>query len=448
MQVNTSILLLANLARTRSPKRPHRSLIKPAHHHILNFLHDLRNLNELHSQGPIRMLAWVVEPDKDVLLPKSVGLRKKITLQVESGFHVEEVAGSEKRSRICRERGLDIKSCQVVASRMENSKVEIPPDRQSSLQKEARSTIVYLPSDRQGLSPDIIPRDSDWKAELRQLEKDFSDGRFSQIEGGPPGPHEARRKHGREMLTSTFRRLRELRNTNKLLNKKTNIIEDLLQNEAKLDQLDCELLHSQLSTEERNARDAERGSIARNIQATLDSKGPSLTTQFHFISDDRRAFAKDPPLLMWDRRMAEPVIAHKGEFSSSTPLALLDFQPRAPSQYPLTSMQMNYFDWICTSLLYSGNQTVNDLAQTAPGAFEALTPQVPALKDPLKGGRRDLNSLRSRCLTLEMMYQLSLAWERWPFKPPEIDLTGKWFYGLNREYRDVRGQGHTSAFEV
>ena len=40
----------------------------------------------------------------------------------------------------------------------------------------------------------------------------------------------------------------------------------------------------------------------------------------------------DPPLLMWDRRNAEPILAEDDEFYHlNKPMALLDFQPQPQS---------------------------------------------------------------------------------------------------------------------
>ena len=58
----------------------------------------------------------------------------------------------------------------------------------------------------------------------------------------------------------------------------------------------------------------------------------------------------------------------------------------------MSEKQDDYFDDIATHLMgVRGPATLRHLNKLAPGAFEALTPKVPALRDPRKGGRRDID---------------------------------------------------------
>jgi transcription factor 1 len=60
---------------------------------------------------------------------------------------------------------------------------------------------------------------------------------------------------------------------------------------------------------------------------------------------------------------------------------------------------------------------VRGLDTLAPGAADDIVPLAPSLRDPKKGGRRNLEQLRVRMLTAEMIEELVVAWENWPFKP-------------------------------
>ena len=420
---NNSILLIANMARAKISDKEKNSSSKTSHFRALSFVNALRQGTELHSQGPIRMLMWLAEAEKTSLLPRTVAMRKKTALQVEAYFHVEEIVGNDKQLQTHREDWLDYESGRVVASRMKKAGIEIPLHRQDDLQKDIQKAMSSPGDD---VPRELSERSRDWEREMQQLQEEFNEGKFSQFEGGPVGPHELRRYRGYPSGTFTqkFLRLRELRHNRKGLSKQMIEVEDLLQEEAKIDTLDNELLHLKLDPEACSAKTIERDRIASSLQTRLETTQPKITKQFAFLGDDRRAFALEPPLLMWDRRRAEPLMAQDDEFYHNHSLALLDFQPKVPLQYPLTSTQAIYFDYICLFLLHNGNQTVKDLAHAAPGAFEALTPQVPALRDLRKGGRRVLENFRVRNLSPEMVYELALAWEKWPFKPPISDLMG------------------------
>lgn len=420
---NNSILLIANMARAKVSNKEKGTRSKTSHFRALSFVNALRKGTELHSQGPIRMLMWLAEAEKTSILPRTVAMRKKTALQVESYFHVEEIVGNQKQLKLHREDRLDYESGKVVASRMKKAGINIPSNRQDDLQKEIQKATSNPGNEVLRISAELS---RDWTREMQQLQEEFNEGKFSQFEGGPVGPEEVRRekKYRFSTFTPKFLRLRELRHNTTAISKERNEVEDLLQEEAKINTLDNELLHLKLDPEASRAKTIERDRIACSLQAKLESTPPKLIARFTFLGDDRRAFALEPPLLMWDRRRAEPLMAQDDEFYPNHSLALLDFQPKVPLQYQLTSKQATYFDYICLFLLHNGNQTLKSLAHAAPGAFEALTSQVPALRDLRKGGRRDLENFRVRNLTPEMVYELALAWDKWPFKPPDSDLMG------------------------
>ena len=419
---NNSILLVANVARGKISANEKVGRNKPSHFRALSFVNALRKGTELHSLGPIRMLMWLPEAEKVALLPRTVALRRKTALQVESYFHVEEIAGNAVKHPKFREARLDLESGMVVAGRMKKAGIDVPEHRQDDLQKEIQKNLSSPGSNEPKGSIRFM---RDWKKEAQHLEKEFAEGKFSQFEGGPVGPHEVRKEvhsYNLQTFTQKFFRLRGLRGHLKENQKMLTTVEDLIQEEAEMDTLDSELQQPNLDPEACSAKSLERDRIASSLQAKLENVNRSVARKFAFIGDERRSFALDPPLLMWDRRTAEPLKVEDEEFFPSNRLALLDFQPRVPVQYPLTSTQTIYYDYICLILLHNGNQSIKDLAHAAPGAFEALTPRVPALRDPRKGGRRNLEDLRTRVLTTEMVYELALAWEKWPFKPPISDL--------------------------
>ena len=168
-------------------------------------------------------------------------------------------------------------------------------------------------------------------------------------------------------------------------------------------------------------------------------------TKLIFLDDDRRAFAMNPPLLMWDRRKADPLLAREDEFYAPGQVALLDFQSKTTDEFPMTQEQSIYFDMISTSLFAPrGPATPKHLKTMAPGAFEALVPQVPAIRDPRKGGRYDVETVRVRAMTAEMIHGLALAWDNWVFKPSIEDALVT--FGNNFEDRATMRKGAITRF--
>lgn len=414
---NHSILLLVNMARGRALRRENAGKLN-SHYRVLSFMNALRSGLGLHSRGPIRMLLWLDDNEKNALIPQTVTTRKKISLQLETYCHVEEIVGGGSRGKQRRETALDVQSGIEVAKRMRDRGIAIPIHRQDEMQREVAQLMVSTEDHAQ--APPTLGRD--WQKELLKLQRAFDAGEFSQYVEGPPGPHEVRQHKKKTSLTPEFRRFRQLRSNVQLDKRKQTVLDSLLQQEAEIDSIQTEILHSNLNQVEREEKEKEQDRIGDELKTTLDLKEPSFVAKFAFIGDDRRALAMNPPLLMWDRREAEPLLALDGDFHGRHKLALLDFRPLAPNPWPMTEEQTLLYDYLSIHLFYSGIQSLKTLGQLAPGAFEALAPKVPELRDPLNGGRYNIEELRARNLTPELLWKVTLAWAKWPFRPSLSEL--------------------------
>lgn len=414
---NHSILLLVNMARGKASRRDDAGKLN-SHYRILSFMNALRSGAGLHSRGPIRMLLWLDDNEKNALIPQTVSTRKKISLQLETYCHVEEIVSGGSRGKQRRETALDVQSGIKVAKRMRDRGITIPIHRQDEMQREVAQSMV--PTDDHSQAPPTLGRD--WQKELLKLQKAFDAGEFSQYEEGLPGPHEVRQHKKNNSLTPEFRRFRQLRSNAGLGNRQQTALDSLLQQEAEIDSIQTEILHRKPSQVEREEKEKEQNRIRNELRTTLDLKDPTFVAKFAFLGDDRRALALNPPLLMWDRREAEPLLALDGDFHGPHKLALLDFRPLAPNPWPMTEEQTLLYDYLSTHMFYSGIQSLKTLGQLAPGAFEALAPKVPELRDPLNGGRCDIEELRARNLTPGLLWKLTLVWARWPFRPSLSEL--------------------------
>ena len=144
--------------------------------------------------------------------------------------------------------------------------------------------------------------------------------------------------------------------------------------------------------------------------------------------DNRRALRNDPPILFWDRRFAEPLLVQDKEFFPNREMCLLDFHPKSIWPILREDNLANYdnFEYILSSLFLSQTQSVTKgLTALAHGAFEWLVPRCPSLTDPAKGGSADLESMSVRCLTQDMLRELTEAWMKWPFRPDRYELMAR-----------------------
>jgi len=407
-------LIVANLAGQSRKDAPGRSLRGwNSHIKALDMAHAVRHKLGFQAYGPTRMLMWVADEEKRAILPRTVHYRSKVAVALESAFHVEEIAGAAPVATGARREDVsDIQSRKIVAQRMEAQNIYLPPNRLSEIK-------------------DIVLHSSDtsreWHADLQALEEGFKNYKLCQFVGGPPGPvgdfgKAGLRAKNAPKNTPEYDRLRMLRNILRGENKRIDKVNEILQHQEKIDKLDLEAHGEGVNLKEQEQMLKALDANIKNYKDQLESLTAKQLHHLAFLDDDRRAFAMDPQLLMWDRRKAEPLTVQEHEFYPSEPLALLDFQPKVDPT-PITMDQSMYFEMIATLILGAkGTTTLKHLNTIAPGAYEALVPKVPAIQDPRKGGRRDVESVRARTLTLEMLHGLAVAWDKWLFKPRMNDL--------------------------
>ena len=439
---NNSILIIANLAGQTKQMREHSRAATTAHLKAIDFSHDVRHKTGFQQYGPTRMLMWLSDEDKRALLPKTVGYRVKLSVFMEANVALEEIVGSRRKSvvRIRREDFLESQSRKEVAIRMQEEGMSKPRGRQPG------------PEDRRS---DVSKISRPWHSELQELEEGFQGGAFSQYVKTPAAEsidgHMSRAMDGKAIIedlvpeTPEYQRMMLLRYDANGQNVLTDRIEAVLRKQKKIDEMDSDLYREDIKASEQENNVKALESRTQEFKAELEKLTTKQVSGLFFRDDDRRAFAMDPPLLMWDRRKAEPLLAGEDEFYAPDQVALLDFQPKATDELPMTPEQSIYFDLISSSLYSPANQaTFRRLDTIAPGAFDALVPQVPAIHDPRRGGRRDIDSVRVRTATPEMIHGLAVAWDNWLFKPPIEDLLTR--FGVNSEERAKSKRGPIASF--
>ena len=441
-EANNSVLIIANLAGQTSTMRERSRAATSAYRKAIDFSHDVRHKTGFQQYGPTRMLMWLSDEDKRALLPRTVGYRGKLSVFMEANVALEEIVGSRRKSvvRIRREDFLESQSRKEVAIRMQEEGMSIPMGRQPG------------PEDRR---PEVSQISRPWHSELQELEEGFQGGSFSQYMKTPAAEsvngHMPRAMDGKQITedllpeTPEYQRMMLLRYDANGQNVFIDRIEAVLRKQKRIDEMDSDLYREDVKASEQENIVKALESTTQDFKADLEKLTTKQVSGLFFRDDDRRAFAMDPPLLMWDRRKAEPLLAREDEFYAPDQVALLDFQPKAADEFPMTPEQSIYFDMISSSLFGpAGQATFRSLDTIAPGAFDALVPQVPAIHNPRRGGRRDIDSVRVRTATPEMIHGLAVAWDEWLFKPPIEDLLTR--FEVNSEERAKSKRGPIASF--
>ena len=424
---------------------------------ILDFARQVRQSIRSEHEPPPRMLIWMNDAEKQIPMPHSVGARGKIACLLEATSRVEEVAGSATRSKITRRADvLDFESQRRVAALASKNNISLPEVRMTEGLDES-------------LDPTKVSRD--WHQELDELESGFKNHTLAQFVGIPAGapvpktrggnPYQTKGQQDPRVYTPEWLRLLALRNVRKSQETIAGKAGDLLQHQEEVDKLNREAYSNDLCASDRNALLQKAGELERSFKVKVAKLRDSDRQKYMILDDDRRVFYMDPPLLLWDRRVLEPLIAKPEDFHPHSDITLLDFQARddlfspssssspsitasastsTPPSTPTrtqTSEQDMYFELIANALLgRKGPTLLTHLDSIGPGAYKALIDKAPSLRDPRKGGRPDLENLRARTMTPEMFFELAAAWEQWPFKPSFAEAlygTERDVFGLERE---------------
>ena len=99
-------------------------------------------------------------------------------------------------------------------------------------------------------------------------------------------------------------------------------------------------------------------------------------------------------------------------------LALVDMVPK-PIRLDEPATTLEYFqDFVFALFELPSESLPSGLERVQAGASD-IVHKIPSLRDPAKGGRLDLNQLRVRMLTGEMVEAVFTSRHEWPFRYPE-----------------------------
>ena len=395
-------------------------------HHFL--YHAIRAHSYVHAYGLVRMLMWVNEEDMIRAVPQDISSRTKFALDLEMSGSVGIIASSGKLPGEIGFPDVEIRRTEQVVKTMERSGMKPPQFRQTVEYQQACKALSRVDqSTQEPLFPTIkederILRDEHEKelANLGEL--------YGVREVGATTRRRSRSKLAEDRTVPHDQRWRRMN----FLRQRKIALKTMLKVSAHLCALDEEIFQLELTLTTAKLSDHGLDKVAKEIQskaATLKAGRSELVKDhqihFHWFCDNYYGRGRTPPLLQWDQRTFEPLVATKNEFHPKRELGLLDMQPKAPSIITNIDRSENgvLARYFLSQLFYRNAVSVSSaLDSCAPGAADELLPHAPSVTNPAKRGRLDPGELRVRLLTLEMVEELLRAWENWPFRPSLAEL--------------------------
>ena len=316
----------------------------------------------------VRMLLWMNAEDTDFMDQTIAvrGLRNSVRLGTFFDTNIVAISNNAERlHELSRSRFLQQQSQESVAARSFCSQIDIPVDR----------------------------RIADLKAKVTDFDADVS--------------------HAESELA---RRRCQAKQQQQL--KHHNIVEELRQ----IDREEMSLAKSGLQGAALQAGVTKLREARDKVKMPLSERGTGWEVLRSV--DEIRAFEQDPPLLAWDNRPYEPLIADASEFESEKPMALVDFRPRLDRlRYVQTVSDLLCWEHVVRHVSLNSKQSVQKtIAELCEGDPKVFMSAIPGLQDPCKGGSFDLSQLRMRTLPYGLILELSRTYRYWPFRKSDDEL--------------------------
>jgi mitochondrial transcription factor 1 len=418
--LNDSLLILANLTSIKGTGPSLRGSASATN--LQRYVWGLTHLeNSLHHYGLVRILAWLPDDEKLAYLPRIITDRRKFSLKLDLATHVNEVAGGVLKpgpSRPTqRQHDLAIISEQRVSQRVKASGVWNPESR--------RLPASAPPWYEIGLVTDAIeqlrglPQKLPWQVELLALEdawrqrEEEVQRKLAKGEKTPEGQWD-RPPENLGLLRSKFLTTR----------KATIVAQEWAKRQSVLDRREIALHRAGQSPSRLAAEKEKIQREAATLHAEMEKGRKDLAELAKRYIDDRRGFDQEPSLLQWDRRPAEPLVVTDDEFYPPKKMALLDLTPNLEGIQKLDNFdKQTCFRHLCSNLWRRPAQSVlKDLPAVVQGGFDEFCERVPDLRNLLKGGNPNLDDLRVRTISPDLLAQLTLALETWPFRLPTHEM--------------------------
>jgi mitochondrial transcription factor 1 len=438
-QLDTSVLVIGNLARRYNARRVRQKVeFVPL---ILRQMANAAMTNGLlHQAGLVRMLWWVPDHFKAQTISASFLNRGALTLNIDAGAQLAEVAGVEPLERIIdatrsnwtmRKRlvSAEVASDNATWARMRESGLSVPKGREilprasAALNPEVDAVSPFQNADRE-------PAELEQAIKvLQERIKDLSTSMF--MKPKRPGQKEIVKavndlKYpqsiiiGRDGATKAKNlRVREIR-----VCVAVDLVLQVLNLEANLKNLEDRQVDGSTTQQLTEKLVLLDQTVDQNIVETLT---PDSIGEIADLVDHQVSSFTTPPLLSIDRRPYMALKAEETDFWPRNGLALLDMTPH-PTDFSVPDLANNNEGAkLCAELLkhLMSHKTKSlkwALDLIAPNAGRDLTAAVPEIRDARFGGRLNPEKVRVRMLNEAMLRGLARAYMEWPFKPESWEL--------------------------
>ncbi|OAA50804.1 Ribosomal RNA adenine methylase transferase [Beauveria brongniartii RCEF 3172] len=394
---NDTLLVTANLS--MCPKRAYRGFDNVGTMVLYQFMSSIRQSSLLQQYGLVRFLIWTNDEDKHRVLPRSILRRRRGAFEAELSCEwLHEVCGStvDVHARTAlRDERINMESCAAAMARMEARGIKMPARRQTD-----RYALI-LEDPAAFMSRKLADEGAPQLARPYLEEMDRLRATLD-----PDSP------------CAELQRLKQLEYRDRHEQKLAAQFGDLLRQRAETAAL--------AGTADLAARDAAYDAAAARLPKNKAAEYQRLTDNYHL-------FRQDPPVMLWDRRDYEPLVARPPEFFPNAPTTLLDMQPKAMDpimrQYGPATLRAGEMSDVLLHLWFINTLgPLEDGLDRLWGGFGSEIGRCPSFTDPHRGGSplSGVGKVPARCINEEQWLEVMRAWMDWPFRPAYTQLLGRY----------------------
>ncbi|KAK7754306.1 hypothetical protein SLS62_003599 [Diatrype stigma] len=411
-QRNDTLLVIANIA-FHPPKKykSFNSLALLVFHQLINSIHTS---SLFQKYGQVRMLVWSRQEDTAAFLPRNMQRRRRSAMEAELYCEwVREVCGRDGPESLwyIRDNATETYSSLLAAERMEEAGLVVPKGRESKTLREvqaARPTARKEMAKLGSVAPEFQRSFMDTLAALEQKH---------QTKLLPQDSDEYKTMKGYAW------RLRGER-------KKWQTLHNLV---SALDNLHAK-------HKDRRTSPAKLQQLEDEWHTAMHSQTSNFKQEFITYRDNLHFIRQYPPLLQWDQRPYEPLVAQADEFFPNVECALVDIQPR--DVHPLlrqvgpdSNRAADTLELVMSGLLAQSTTPLGHALDIVwPGAADYIMPRWSSIADgknnhgmPCREGvkRSTYGMITARMLNARQWEQLIELWMEWPFRPELHDLIAR-----------------------
>lgn len=395
---NDTLLVSFNMAYW--PMRPFLNFSCVSTMVLFQLIMSIRTSSLFQRYGQVRMLIWIEDSRKTKILPRGIIERKRGSFEADMTCeYIHEVVGADAlpTPRTLRDDWINIESGVNVLARMRERGLVPPPGRETRMYKRLTGELSHLLDGSKFVAMESMQFNRPFFEELDALEAEW------RADGCPP------------VLS---KRLMYLRGRSNAADRDLAVYMKLLR---EWDDIQTAGPDHPLFAERNQAWGKAVESLQKNQY-----------NEFGLVLDNHHLFRQPGgPLLFWDRRPFEPILAKPEDFLPNMPCTLLDLQPKPihnvlrgdhPDPNVADVAELMLTNWFGRALL-PVSRTMDNIW---PGFGESYS-QIKSLVDPKLGGScmTGPGELRSRVVSSRQFEEVLEHFVASPFKPEYRQLVAR-----------------------